>query len=71
MVETGALGVVGAGAMGSEIALLGAAAGDHATLVDTDPGALATGLQLGAGREAGPPSGPAMGIPEPETGKGP
>jgi 3-hydroxyacyl-CoA dehydrogenase len=45
MVESGALGVVGAGVMGSEIAFLGAAAGDHVTLVDTDPGALATGLE--------------------------
>ncbi len=44
MVESGALGVVGAGVMGSEIAFLGAAAGDHVTLVDTDPGALAAGL---------------------------
>ena len=43
MVQSGALGVVGAGVMGSEIAFLGAAASDHATLVDTGPAALARG----------------------------
>jgi 3-hydroxyacyl-CoA dehydrogenase len=45
MVRSGALGVVGAGVMGSEIAFLGAAAGDHVVVVDTDPDALAAGLE--------------------------